>query len=292
MAYNGKPLLFYSNMCHHSKRLLSRIGPTNLVNNLNFICIDDPRIKIPEIIQSVPTLFDPSIGRPISDNELFGWVESVLGGSRGNQSPQQQQFGGHDEMQQPQHPNQGGMGQPQYHNQGSMGQPQYPNQGGMGMQQQYPNQGGMNPGGGMSNMDPRKKTEEMLQTYQGMVSMGNGNVNMADITGDASITAFQPNEMIGSGNGTGYSFIDNDAANETLSGSFIRLDGQGNEDEFKNKNSHLVANITKANSNNIPGQGNSGGSGGMGRTQLDNDYDRLLMERNSEMQNSMGAMRH
>ncbi len=78
MTYNGKPLLFYSNMCHHSKRLLSRIGSTNLVNNINFICIDDPRIKVPEIIQSVPTLFDPSIGRPLINAELFGWVESVL----------------------------------------------------------------------------------------------------------------------------------------------------------------------------------------------------------------------
>ncbi len=176
-------------------------------------------------------------------------------------------------------------------------QPQYANQAdattickSRWMQQQHPNQGGMNPGMNMpGGNNPQKKMEDMLKSDQGMITVGNGNVNMADITGDPAITAFQPNEMLGGGNGTGYSFIDNEAANETLAGSFIRLDGNGNEDEFKNTNSHLMANITKAN-NSIPGQG--GGGGGGQQTVLTNDYDRLIAERNSEMQSSMGSMRH
>lgn len=265
MANNGKPFLFYSNMCHHSKRLISRIQTTNLVNNLNFICVDNPQLNIPSFITSVPTLYDPNMGRPITDSELFNWIESVLGG-RGNQpSPQQPQF------------NQGGMGGMQ---------PQYPNQGGMGggMQPQYPNQGGMNPGSGMG--DQKKRMEEMLKSDQGMISMGNGNVDMADITGDSSITAFQPSEMLAGGAGTGYSFIE-DGANDTLAGNFIRLDKNGNEDSFRNENSHMMASITKAN-NAVPEQG-GGGNGQQSAT--NSAYDKLLAERHSEMQNSMCAMR-
>ena len=36
-----KNFLFYSNYCHHSKRLLDRIKSSNLVNIINIICIDN-----------------------------------------------------------------------------------------------------------------------------------------------------------------------------------------------------------------------------------------------------------
>ena len=95
-----KPFLFYSNYCEHSKRIIDRIQPTLLVNQLNLICIDNPKINIPDFIQVVPTLFEPNQRSVIINQDLFNWVESQLGG------------GAQPQMAQPQ------MGQPQ------MGQPQ------------------------------------------------------------------------------------------------------------------------------------------------------------------------
>lgn len=284
MASNNKPFLFYSNKCHHSARLINRIKPTNLVNNLNFICVDNPDLNIPTYITSVPTLYDQKIGRPITDNELFNWIEAVLGGNknnnqRGMQQPQYQTQGYNQGY------GQGGM-QPQYQTQGYN---QGYNQG--GMQPQYQNQNqNQNQGygqGGMNN--PQKKMEELIKSDKNMLTMGNGNVNMGDITGDPDIFAFQPNEMLSGGAGTGYSFID-DGANETLNGNFIRLDEQGNEDIYKNENSHLMANITKAN-NAVPGQMNTGGANNFQQSATTMAYDKLLAERNSDMNNSMSAMR-
>jgi hypothetical protein len=261
MATNGKPFLFYSNMCHHSSRLINRIKPTNLANNLNFICIDNPQLNIPKFITSVPTLYDPNIGRPITDNELFNWVDTILGNVKS--------------------------AQPQYNNPGGM-QHQSNNQN--NMQPQYPNQGGMNPGMGNNNSnDPRKRLEEMVKSDRGMVTMGNGDVNMADITGDEYISAFQPNEMLSGGIGTGYSFIDTNA-NDNLNGNFIRLSNNGQDEDINwNKNSHLMASITKAN-NTIPGQMNHD-SGNKQQNVTSMAYDKLLADRNSERQNSMGSMR-
>ena len=80
-----KSFLFYSNYCHHSKRLINRIQTTNLMNELNMICIDNSQINIPNFVEVVPTIYDPMNRRVIINEELFNWIDSVLGN---NNSPQ------------------------------------------------------------------------------------------------------------------------------------------------------------------------------------------------------------
>ena len=74
-----KPFLFYSNYCEHSKRIIDRIQPTLLVNQINLICIDNPKINIPDFIQAVPTLFEPAQRSILVNQDLFNWFEAQLG---------------------------------------------------------------------------------------------------------------------------------------------------------------------------------------------------------------------
>ena len=73
-----KNYLFYSNNCAHSKRLLLRIQKTNLLNNLQLINIDDPKITLPSFLTSVPTIFLPNERKVLTDATLFQWVETQL----------------------------------------------------------------------------------------------------------------------------------------------------------------------------------------------------------------------
>ena len=222
-----KNFLFYSNYCHHSKRLLTRIQSTNLVNNLNIICIDNPEYNIPNFIEVVPTLYDPVNRRVIVNDELFNWIEGVLGGSNRNHQPQ--------------------MGQPQ------MGQPQM-------------------------NQNANKND---INSMSGMNGMGNGVISMQDITGDENILAFQKNEMLGSGGvGSSYAFI-NDGDNDNLNRNFSYLDD--------NKDVNIMPRFTKAN-DSIPDSNNSGNSKQQGSA-ISSAYDKMLAERQNEMNNSMSAMR-
>lgn len=236
MATN-KNFIFYSNYCHHSKRLINRIQSTNLMNSINFICIDDPKINIPNFIQVVPSLYDPSNRRVYTDEDLFNWIESVLGGSVSQQQrdmnlPPEQQIGG-------MHMSQQGRGG-----------------GGMNMPQQG--------GGGSMNMLPQQSST----------------ISMGDITGSDDISPFQRNEMLGS-SASSYSFID-EQDNEGLNRNYAHLDDREN----------FIPKFTKANENNVlDNGGRGGGNGSVKESQVSSAYDRLLQERQNEMQNNMSNMR-
>ena len=52
------------------------------------ICIDNSQINIPNFVEVVPTLYDPMNRRVIINEELFNWIDAVLGN---NNSPQMNQ---------------------------------------------------------------------------------------------------------------------------------------------------------------------------------------------------------
>jgi hypothetical protein len=110
----------------------------------------------------------------------------------------------------------------------------------------------------------------------------NNIVNMEDITGSNDILAFQQTEMIGGTGGTAYSFIeDND--NDNLNHHYEYLD---------NRDNNKMVQFTKAGENSSL---NNGGGGGPGVNEkgkaLTSAYDKMLADRQSEMNNSLPAMR-
>ena len=73
-----KNYLFYSNQCQHSKRLLSQIQKTAIVNNFKLINIDNPQIQLPNFVQAVPTLYLPDKRQVLTDTHLFEWFNNEL----------------------------------------------------------------------------------------------------------------------------------------------------------------------------------------------------------------------
>ena len=107
-------------------------------------------------------------------------------------------------------------------------------------------------------------------------------INMADITGSADILAFQQTEMIGGAGGTAYSFI-NDNDNENLNHNYEYLDNRDNNNMVK---------FTKASENNTNlNGGNSGTKQSKTGNAITSAYDKMMADRQQEMQASLPAMR-
>jgi hypothetical protein len=120
---------------------------------------------------------------------------------------------------------------------------------------------------------------------------------MASITGSDSICAWSSSEIAGGG---GFAFID-DAQNQLLDSQFEFLDGSNGKDKMK------MAQLTRIGEGDIgaiPGQNgqqqqstgfgqgqSSGGRSGRGSSDTDKAYQRMMEERNAEMQNNPMAMR-
>ena len=77
-----KNFLFVSNRCQHSKRLVNHLQQnkiaSQLLQEMNIINIDDPRIQLPPFIQCFPTLYIPSKKHVLTDSHLFEWVNTEL----------------------------------------------------------------------------------------------------------------------------------------------------------------------------------------------------------------------
>ena len=72
--------LFYSLQCQHSRQLLGKLKGSPICQGINFINIDDPRVNIPAFVQVVPTLYIASMKKVITDQELNGWINNMVGG--------------------------------------------------------------------------------------------------------------------------------------------------------------------------------------------------------------------
>ncbi len=71
--------LFYSNYCQHSKRFLEQLNKAGLQNTLSMCCIDDPNINLPPFVQSVPTLYLSNERKVLVDDDLFTWLNNIVG---------------------------------------------------------------------------------------------------------------------------------------------------------------------------------------------------------------------
>ena len=92
-----KDLLFYSNYCLHSNNLINQVSKTDLHPKILYICIDDSKIKVPNFITRVPSLYIVTEKRVLVEDDINDWISSKL--RRNNQSNQQQY---HQQLQQQQ----------------------------------------------------------------------------------------------------------------------------------------------------------------------------------------------
>lgn len=68
--------LFYSKgFCDFSKRCVDRLTKGGLLNSMVLCNIDDPKLKIPQFITTVPTLFIAAERKLLTDIKLFEWIE-------------------------------------------------------------------------------------------------------------------------------------------------------------------------------------------------------------------------
>jgi hypothetical protein len=76
-----QPLLFYSNSCPYSMRIIKTLQETaNADKILRVVCVDYQIDKIPSEIHSVPALLVPTSGgnKVVFDMELYEWLNSIL----------------------------------------------------------------------------------------------------------------------------------------------------------------------------------------------------------------------
>ena len=76
-----QPLLFYSNNCPYSMRIIKTLQDTpNADKILRVVCVDYQIDKIPSEIHSVPALLVPtsSGNKVVFDMELYEWLNSIL----------------------------------------------------------------------------------------------------------------------------------------------------------------------------------------------------------------------
>ena len=69
-------ILFYSNRCEHSTKLIKILNENNLLKNFNMILVDNNK-KIPKYIKKVPTLIIKDINIPLEGNAAFNWVKTI-----------------------------------------------------------------------------------------------------------------------------------------------------------------------------------------------------------------------
>lgn len=75
------PLLFYSETCPHSRRIMNRLSQIPDANKvLRTACVDNQIELIPAEIDRVPALVVPTSGgnKVVFDSELYDWLNSIL----------------------------------------------------------------------------------------------------------------------------------------------------------------------------------------------------------------------
>ncbi len=91
-------ILFFSQHCQHSKKLIAKIINTPVYQSIQKVCVDDPqtRSRLPKWVTCVPMLYlaqqNPTLPNPLKDPEIWMWVESILSQNQAKVQPPQQQF--------------------------------------------------------------------------------------------------------------------------------------------------------------------------------------------------------
>jgi hypothetical protein len=86
--YANKNLLFYSNRDQASLAFLTELVKNPLLDSQFIkICVNDPRVKIPQIIRQynkIPVVVCPGFDKPILGEAAFTWLQNNAFGEKGN----------------------------------------------------------------------------------------------------------------------------------------------------------------------------------------------------------------
>jgi hypothetical protein len=92
MNRNERFILFYSNnpKCGSScSTFAKKLVDSGLINKFTRICIDDPKLKIPRTITSVPAIIIPQYKKPLMGSNAYTWLDTQIrqirhAGNKGN----------------------------------------------------------------------------------------------------------------------------------------------------------------------------------------------------------------
>ena len=70
-------LLFYSNFCQHCKQIVKEIKRSPVSNEIRYVCIDSSQVreKLPNYINSVPSLVVGETNQIFVGNQITGWLK-------------------------------------------------------------------------------------------------------------------------------------------------------------------------------------------------------------------------
>ena len=71
-----KNLLFYSNHCQYSQKLIKILNEEKIGHDIVRICIDSDNIRLPSFIKNVPTIYLSKEQKILTDDRLQEWLES------------------------------------------------------------------------------------------------------------------------------------------------------------------------------------------------------------------------
>ena len=81
-------ILFFSEQCPHSKKLISRIINTPLYNSFQRVCVDSPQVRsrLPGFVNRVPLIYlaqsSPKYGQVLIDPNIWLWLDEQMSATR------------------------------------------------------------------------------------------------------------------------------------------------------------------------------------------------------------------
>ena len=72
-----KNILFYSNNCQYSCKLIKTLNDERLCHDLVRICVDSGNIRLPSFITSVPTVYISLKKQILTDQRLDAWLKDL-----------------------------------------------------------------------------------------------------------------------------------------------------------------------------------------------------------------------
>jgi glutaredoxin-related protein len=72
-----KNLLFYSNQCKYCKELAELLSKYNIIDNFIKICVDDPNLKLPTIVTSVPFAVMKDLNKVLEGDDIFKYIKNI-----------------------------------------------------------------------------------------------------------------------------------------------------------------------------------------------------------------------
>ena len=91
-------ILFFSQNCQHSKKLIAKIINTPMYSALQKVSVDDPqtRMRLPKWVTCVPLIYlaqpHPTFQNPLKEQELLMWIEQQVSQFQQQNQPPQPQF--------------------------------------------------------------------------------------------------------------------------------------------------------------------------------------------------------